>query len=126
VLALLVVAWALEPDPSGVGTHTQLGLRGCSVLSWTGVPCPMCGMTTAFSAMAHLRVRDALVAHPVGSLFACLFAVAGGVSLVELVSPRGRWESLLALALAHEGKVAVAVLGCLVVGWLYKIWMMAI
>ena len=33
-------AW-LEPAAGGVGTHKQLGLNGCAVLTATGWPCPM-------------------------------------------------------------------------------------
>jgi hypothetical protein len=44
-VVLGLAAW-LEPAAGGVGTHKQLGLNGCAVLTATGWPCPMCGMTT--------------------------------------------------------------------------------
>ncbi|MGE3821953.1 MAG: DUF2752 domain-containing protein, partial [Isosphaeraceae bacterium] len=47
VVAFAVASW-LEPDPSGFGTHRQLGLPPCHFAWVTGKPCPTCGMTTAF------------------------------------------------------------------------------
>ena len=41
-LILGLAVW-LEPEASGVGTHQQLGLDGCAILSVWGIPCPMCG-----------------------------------------------------------------------------------
>ena len=46
-VALLSVAAWLTPDELGVGSHQQLGLPPCSMLTLTGYPCPTCGMTTA-------------------------------------------------------------------------------
>jgi hypothetical protein len=67
-VAVIAVAWRLEPDRRGFGTHEQLGFRPCSFLSATGRPCFSCGMTTAFSAMAHLRPLRAFEANPLGAL----------------------------------------------------------
>lgn len=40
----------LTPDPSGRGTHRQLGLPGCLVCRVSGASrCPSCGLTTAFA-----------------------------------------------------------------------------
>ena len=50
--ALVAVAALLVPEPSGVGTHTQLHLPPCGVWLVFGKPCPSCGMTTAFAWMA--------------------------------------------------------------------------
>lgn len=32
----------------------------------TGIPCPLCGMTTSVIATVHLRLVDALAANPAG------------------------------------------------------------
>jgi len=40
----------------------------CPLRTLTGVPCPMCGMTTSVEATVHLRLGDALGANPAGVL----------------------------------------------------------
>jgi Protein of unknown function (DUF2752) len=72
ILGLLVLARKLEPDPSGFGTHTQLGLRPCSFMTATGRPCPACGMTTAFAWVARGRFDRSWQANPAGCVFALL------------------------------------------------------
>jgi hypothetical protein len=70
---VLGAARALTPDPSGVGTHLQLGLPRCGFLAWTGLPCPACGLTTSFAHMAHGEIAQAASAHALG---VPLFAIA--------------------------------------------------
>lgn len=41
---------------------------GCVFRAVTGVPCPLCGMTTSVVATLHLRIADALAANPAGIL----------------------------------------------------------
>ena len=72
-LALGIPAWVvlgiavyLEPETKGFGTHQQLGLGSCTVLTLTGYPCPMCGMTTTFTHMAHLSPWMAFKTQPFG------------------------------------------------------------
>lgn len=66
--AVLGLARWLVPDPRGYGTHTQLGLGPCAFLVMTGLPCPSCGMTTAFSWAVRGRFDRAWRANPAGSL----------------------------------------------------------
>lgn len=40
----------------------------CPLRTLTGVPCPLCGMTTSVEATVHLRLGDALAANPAGVL----------------------------------------------------------
>lgn len=40
----------------------------CPLRTLTGVPCPLCGMTTSVEATAHLDLRAALGANPAGVL----------------------------------------------------------
>jgi hypothetical protein len=65
---LLGIARALTPDPSGLGTHTQLGLPRCGFLALTGLPCPACGLTTAFAHMARAELGAAVSANALGVL----------------------------------------------------------
>lgn len=53
-----IVATRLDPynspgKPRSHGTHRQLGLPSCHILSTLGFPCPSCGMTTSISLLAH-------------------------------------------------------------------------
>lgn len=70
LVAVLVTASRLDPDPSGHGTHTQLGLPPCAFRARTGRPCPSCGMTTAFAWAVRGRLDRAIVANPAGGLLA--------------------------------------------------------
>lgn len=74
---VLALARWLTPDPSGFGTHLQLGLPPCGFRYFTSLPCPACGLTTAFAHMARLEITSAVHAHPLGlPLFLCtLFAL---------------------------------------------------
>ena len=40
----------------------------CPLRSLSGVPCPLCGMTTSVVATVRLQLGDALAANPVGIL----------------------------------------------------------
>ena len=40
----------------------------CPLKTVTGVPCPLCGMTTSVEATMHLHLGDALAATPAGVL----------------------------------------------------------
>lgn len=68
VLCLLGLGAWLTPDARGVGTHEQLGLPECMTMRIFGIPCPFCGMTTAFSHMAHGELGPAIRTQPAGAL----------------------------------------------------------
>jgi hypothetical protein len=88
--AVLATARAITPSPSGLGSHLSLGLPPCAFLAWSALPCPTCGLTTAFAFAARLELARSLHAHPLGlPLFAlallmvpyALYAIARGHSL---------------------------------------------
>jgi hypothetical protein len=104
-LAILALAWALDPAPAGYGTHRQLGLPGCRFLAETGYPCPTCGMTTSVSAAARGRLAAAWYAHPAGlaivaGLLAALavggFELVTGADVLRRVRPRPAWALVVA------------------------------
>ena len=88
--AVLGIARVLTPDPSGVGTHVQLGIPRCGFLAITGLPCPACGLTTAFAHMARGEIGGALDANALGVL---LFAI------VCVMLPFGVWAGVRELPL---------------------------
>jgi hypothetical protein len=118
-LAVLVAfAVALEPDARGFGTHERLGLPACRTIEWWGVPCPGCGVTTAFTLVAHGRILAALATQPFGALLGI------GVPLVALWAwmqhLRGRdlrRETARALRPTLVAALTLAFVGA----WLYKL-----
>jgi hypothetical protein len=117
-IALLGIARALEPDSSGSGTHTQLGLKPCGFLYRLGMPCPSCGMTTAFSEVMHGRLWRGFQAQPAGGLLCIVTMMSAFLSAVVLATGRRivvpwyriepRWILLIGL-------------GLLLGSWSYKI-----
>ena len=59
---LLLAAW-MEPSSRGLGTHLQLGLAPCGWVAYGGIPCPSCGMTTAFAHATDGNLLGALRLH---------------------------------------------------------------
>jgi len=119
-VVLALSAW-LEPSPDGHGTHLQLGLGTCTFLQLTDVPCPMCGATTTFALMAHLRIAEAIANQPFAVLLFLMTVGVFAVSAAEVVQPRGRWGKLLRPLEPYEGWLASAFLAFMGVAWLYKI-----
>lgn len=71
---LLVIAWVLTPSPTGLGTHQQLGLPGCSMLTFTGIRCPGCGMTTSWAHVMRGNIAQACSAN-LGGTVLCLLTI---------------------------------------------------
>jgi hypothetical protein len=115
---LAIAAW-LEPDPAGVGTHKQLGLGGCTVLTLVGWPCPMCGMTTCFTHMAHFEPFAAVQVQPFGVLLYLVTLAAFGLG-VSALAGSALWRQLIQVVLRHEIPVAAGTLIGMAAGWLYK------
>jgi hypothetical protein len=120
---VLGIARALTPDPSGVGTHLQLGLPRCGFLSLTGLPCPACGLTTAFAHMARGEIAAAASVNAFGVL---LFAIVCGAI------PLAVWAGVRELPLSqtfarlHAAKSgsAIAIMG--LVYWCARVtWIVA-
>ncbi len=74
-LTLLLLAVWLQPNPSGFGTHQQLGLPPCTFQFWFDIPCPSCGGTTAFAHFVRGQWGRALRANAASGLFAGLCVI---------------------------------------------------
>ncbi len=70
-----VVAYRLEPDPRGFGTHQKFGWPPCTIRVLFGVPCPSCGMTTSFANSTKGRLVDAARANLTALVLALLSAL---------------------------------------------------
>ncbi|MEP7270019.1 MAG: DUF2752 domain-containing protein [Acidobacteriota bacterium] len=117
--AILVTARLLEPSPSGVGTHQQLGLPPCVFLKLTGLPCPSCGLTTSFAHAARFEFGAALSTQPFGFLLfvaICLSIPLAGYLIYRRI-PISRWMY------GRWSNPALFVFVALYMfGWFYKLW----
>lgn len=102
LLGLLLLAWTAR--------RYELLVPPCPLLTLTDVPCPFCGSTRTFAAMAQLDLASALRLNPLVCLSAlgagliCALSLRRGEACLRRsprnVSPRWIWPCLLALALA--------------------------
>jgi len=116
--ALLSVAGWVTPDPSGVGSHRQLGFPACSSIMLTGYPCPTCGMTTAFAHTIRGQLIAAFLAQPAGLLLALgTIATAAGSLFVLLtgIVPSPNWYRI------SPGRVVLIVAAVILLGWFFKV-----
>lgn len=116
--ALLALAGSLTPSADGHGTHTQMGLPQCSIMAFTDVPCPSCGMTTSFAHAADGRMDLALLAQPAGAMLALATAMA--VLIAGYIAVTGHNVAVFLRPLLG-GRGLVALLGLVVGAWVYKI-----
>ena len=117
-VAFLAAGSRLTPNDSGIGTHTQLGLGDCAAPRVWGIPCPTCGITTAFVHAARGHVLTALIVQPVGFLLAVGIAATTIASAVTVVTGRRwvvNWWRVSPLWLA------LAVVAVVLLAWVYKI-----
>jgi hypothetical protein len=70
-----LVAYRLEPDPRGFGTHQKLGLPPCTIRVLFGVRCPSCGMTTSFANFTKGQWYDAARANVAGLLLSIVCVI---------------------------------------------------
>lgn len=116
--SLLLLAAYLRPAGEGLGTHEQLGLPPCGWIMAADMPCPSCGMTTAFSHAADGNLLGSFRAQPMGALLALGTAViviaAGwtalsgsrlGPFLFGLMNARIGWAILVFALLAWVWKI---------------------
>jgi hypothetical protein len=118
-LAMLIVAARLEPSSTGIGTHQQLmGVPPCAWIATMDMPCPTCGMTTAYAHAANGNLLAALHAQPLGGLLALGTAMAFLMGLfVAATGSRSAW--LLARLWGRWTPWALGL--AVVLAWGYKI-----
>lgn len=85
-VGVLATAARLPPAPAGAGTHERLGLSPCGFYRLTGIPCPSCGMTTAFAHAVRGQLFQAFKAQAMGLLLALATTAAAGLSLIVAVT----------------------------------------
>lgn len=71
----LVVFVATVASAYFIGTRTELDMTLCLLRRFGGIPCPLCGGTTASFALASGRPSDAFTANPMVTLVLPLVAL---------------------------------------------------
>ncbi len=115
-LSLLIVSARLEPNPTGMGTHTQLGLRPCGFEVATGFPCATCGMTTAFALATDGQLIHAFLTQPAGALLALLTA------MTALLAAWSLWSAMPLLPIVQalwRPSVVIAAIVVVLLAWAY-------
>ena len=117
-IALLCIALFLNPSPEGVGTHHQLGLPKCGWILAANIPCPTCGMTTAWSHTVRGELPSAFLAQPLGMLLAIATMV---IAVCALGSALLGISFQFVLFRLMTTKVWIAIAGIAIVSWGFKI-----
>jgi len=117
--AVLALAAWLTPSVEGVGTHRQIiGLPPCGWIAAAGIPCPTCGMTTAFAHAADGNLPASFRTQPMGALL----ALACAVSLLVCVYVAATGSNLgRALGRLWGRRVAWGLCAAFVAAWVFKI-----
>jgi hypothetical protein len=80
-VAISLIGACLHPDPSGHGTHQELGLPPCPMALIFDRPCPGCGLTTSWTALLHGEWGVSFAAHPLGPALYIGFTVSALLAL---------------------------------------------
>jgi hypothetical protein len=115
---ILCAARYLQPSPTGVGTHEQLGLPPCPFLLLTGIPCLSCGLTTSFAHAARLHFYESLITQPFGLILFWLTVLSIPLSLY-FIHRHISWSQMI-----NRIKSSPALYGLIAIhllSWIYKI-----
>jgi hypothetical protein len=118
-LAGLITAATLTPNPSGLGTHTALGLPACGFQQTLGIPCPSCGMTTSWAWFVRGDILRSFWVQPMGMVLAVMAAMAfwGGL----YIAATGRAAHLL-IRYVPQGYIVRPLLIFAILAWAWKIF----
>jgi hypothetical protein len=117
--AVLGVAAWLTPSESGIGTHRVMNLPPCTWVAMADIPCPTCGMTTAFAHAADGNLVASFLAQPLG----CVLAIATAMALL-LGLHVALTGSLIGRALGGRllgRRTGWAIAGAVLAAWGFKI-----
>ncbi len=117
-IAILSIAAWLSPSADGVGTHKQLGLPQCGWIVAVDLPCPTCGMTTAFSYTVRGNFFSAFKTQPFGMFLAVFVSIIGVLAFTLALTGRPKtafWYRWMTT------KTLFIVAGLAAFAWVYKI-----
>lgn len=115
---MLGVARMLTPSPTGVGTHTQLGLPPDPILQATGVPMPGCGMMTSFAWFVRGNLLASIYVEPMGAVLAA--ATTATVLLALFIAITGRHVHRKVVPLFRL-RILLIVGGLALISWGWKV-----
>lgn len=100
----------------------KVPLASCTFLGLTGYPCPLCGFTRSFWAIAQGRWAEAMVNCPLAYLV-YLFVVAMAVWHItalafNVILSRG---PMLQLKQAYYRKIVISIICLFMLNWLYRL-----
>ncbi len=101
---------ALAAGSVALGPYVEHGPVVCPLRALTGLPCPGCGLTRAFVALAHGHIEDALALHLFSVPLGAVMLLAAAVAAAELVAGR----TLLACHWLYSRRLATLVACALV------------
>ena len=110
LLGLMVVARA--------ALHFQLPMPPCPLREMTGVPCPFCGSTRTFAALARLDFAAALRLNPLVCVAACGASALWLLAMLRIENPLARLRSLPAWGAIWKWLLGAA----LAANWVY-LWL---
>jgi len=116
---LLAAGAVLRPDPRGYGTHEQVGLSPCPLPLYFRLPCPSCGMSTAFALTVRGRWLRAAYTQPMGWLL-CV-AVLTAVPFLAWSAWRGRVVELNWYRV-RPAPLVLGVLFLFLAAWAFKVF----
>jgi hypothetical protein len=118
-LTVLIIAARLEPSPTGVGSHREMGLQSCQLLNRSGLPCPSCGMTTSFTWFVRGNLVASAYVQPMGMVVA--LATACCVWIGAYIAITGRPVHRLLLQLPARAWL-IGLLSFTIAAWAWKIF----
>ncbi|MGY6529920.1 MAG: DUF2752 domain-containing protein [Cyanobacterium sp.] len=91
----------------------------CIILAFTGIPCPGCGLTRSFLAMAHGSIWDSFYHHLFGPLLFIAFIISSLHLLLEILTKK-KLKSFY-LKLAQNKKLQYLILFSILIYYLSKL-----
>lgn len=118
-LGVLCFAAKIEPSPTGIGTHRQMGLQPCAFERRTGLPCVTCGMTTSFAHFARGQFLASFYVQPMGMILAVMTAMSFWAALYIALSGRPAYQLFGFLPTRYY---VIPFVSLTILAWVWKIW----
>ncbi|HEY3251176.1 MAG TPA: DUF2752 domain-containing protein [Ignavibacteria bacterium] len=78
VTAIGLLSVYLKPTVFFFGLFSIPTVNGCPLLTFTGIPCPFCGMGRVFSCLTDLFIAQSFYYNPLGLVFYALLGLTLG------------------------------------------------
>jgi len=113
--------WVAGLGLAGLAAWLRVPLPRCLFHALTGWPCPLCGSTRAFRALAHGEWGAALHVSPLACLLALALALAGLWHLAALLWPGAEPPRLPAVPSRWRTPLLLALLAAVFANWGYRL-----